>query len=111
MHFGSRHALDGFDFCDTTHCQDLRIAGIDAHLRKIAESTAGEVLWYDGEPAATYYFANCGGTTEDGRFILGNDEAPRALSAAALRPLLRPQRRHAMAQRSVQARAATRAGG
>jgi stage II sporulation protein D len=75
IHFGSRHALDGFDFCDTTHCQDLRIAGIDPHLRKIAEATAGEVLWYDGEPAAAYYAANCGGTSEDGRFILGNDEA------------------------------------
>jgi stage II sporulation protein D len=75
VHFGSRHALDGFDFCDTTHCQDLRIAGIDSHLRRIAESTAGEILWYDGEPAATYYAANCGGTSEDGRFILGNDEA------------------------------------
>jgi stage II sporulation protein D len=74
-HFGSRHALGGFDFCDTTHCQDLRIAGIDPHLRRIAESTAGEVLWYDGEPAATYYYANCGGTTEDGHYILGNDEA------------------------------------
>ena len=75
-HFGSRHALDGFDFCDTTHCQDLRLAGIDPRLRRIAESTAGEVLWYDGEPAATYYFANCGGETEDGHYILGNDEAP-----------------------------------
>src|ERR1035437_2035455 len=77
MHFGSRHALEGFDFCDTTHCQDLRIAGINAHLRSIADATAGEVLWYDGEPAATYYHANCGGTTEDGRFVLGNNE-PRA---------------------------------
>jgi stage II sporulation protein D len=75
IHFGSRHALDGFDFCDTTHCQDLRIAGIDPHLRKIAQATAGEVLWYDGEPAAAYYAANCGGNSEDGRFILGNDEA------------------------------------
>jgi stage II sporulation protein D len=75
MHFGSRHALDEFDFCDTTHCQDLRISGIDARLRKIADSTAGEILWYDGEPAATYYAANCAGTSEDGRFILGNDEA------------------------------------
>src|SRR5271166_6365023 len=75
MHFGSRHALDGFEFCDTTHCQDLRIAGIDEHLRNIAASTAGEILWYDGEPAAAYYAANCGGTSEDGRFILGNDEA------------------------------------
>ena len=74
MHFGSRHALEGFDFCDTTHCQDLRIAGINARLRSIANATAGEVLWYDGEPAATYYNANCGGTTEDGRFVLGNNE-------------------------------------
>ncbi len=76
MHFGSRHALDNFDFCDTTHCQDLRIAGINSHLRQIAESTSGEVLWYEGEPAATYYHADCGGTTEDGRYILGNDEPP-----------------------------------
>ena len=74
VHFGSRHALDGFEFCDTTHCQDLRLGGISPHLRKIADDTAGEVLWYDGEPAATYYFANCGGTTEDGRYILGNNE-------------------------------------
>jgi stage II sporulation protein D len=77
MHFGSRHALEGFDFCDTTHCQDLRLSGINAHLRSIADATAGELLWYDGEPAATYYHANCGGTTEDGHFILGNNE-PRA---------------------------------
>jgi stage II sporulation protein D len=75
MHFGARHALDGFDFCDTTHCQDLRISGINPHLRRIADSTAGEILWYDGEPAAAYYAANCAGTSEDGRFILGNDEA------------------------------------
>ncbi len=74
MHFGSRHALDGFEFCDSTHCQDLRLSGINPHLRKIADDTAGEILWYDGEPAATYYFANCGGTTEDGRYILGNNE-------------------------------------
>jgi stage II sporulation protein D len=75
MHFGSRHALEGFDLCGTTHCQDLRIAGSNPRLRQIAESTASEVLWYEGEPAATYYHANCGGTTEDGKFILGNDEA------------------------------------
>jgi stage II sporulation protein D len=74
MHFGSRHALDGFDFCDSTHCQALRLSDVTPRLRKIVEGTAGEVLWSDGEPAATYYHANCGGTTEDGRFILGNDE-------------------------------------
>jgi stage II sporulation protein D len=74
MHFGSRHALDGFAFCDSTHCQNLRLSDVTPRLQQIVEATAGEVLWYDGEPAATYYHANCGGTTEDGRFILGNDE-------------------------------------
>ncbi len=75
MHFGSRHAMEGFDYCDTTHCQDLLVAGITDRLRNIVRSTAGEVLWYDGKPAATYYHANCGGTTEDGRYMLANDEA------------------------------------
>jgi len=74
IHFGSRHAVDGFDFCDSTHCQNLRLGDVTPRLRKIAEATAGEILWYDGEPAATYYHANCGGTTEDGRYVLGNDE-------------------------------------
>jgi stage II sporulation protein D len=74
MHFGSRHSVDGFDFCDSTHCQNLRIADATPRLRQIAAATAGEVLWYGGEPAATYYHANCGGTTEDGHYILGNDE-------------------------------------
>jgi stage II sporulation protein D len=74
IHFGARHALDGFDFCDSTHCQNLRLQDVTPRLRKIADATAGEVLWYDGEPAATYFHANCGGTTEDGRYVLGNDE-------------------------------------
>ena len=74
LHFGARHAMDGFDFCDSTHCQNLRLGAVTSRLRKIAESTAGEVLWYDGEPAAAYYHANCGGTTEDGRYFLGNNE-------------------------------------
>jgi stage II sporulation protein D len=76
MHFGSRHALDHFDVCDTTHCQDLRLSGITGRIRQIAESTSGEVLWWQGRPAATYYHADCGGMTEDARFVLGDDEAP-----------------------------------
>jgi stage II sporulation protein D len=74
MHFGSRHAVDGFDFCDSTHCQNLRLTDVTSRLRNLANATAGEVLWYDGEPAATYFHANCGGMTEDGRYILGNQE-------------------------------------
>ena len=59
-----RHAAEGFDFCDTTHCQDLRLAAISNRMRAAAENTESELLWYEGRPADTYYHRNCGGTTE-----------------------------------------------
>ena len=51
----------------------MRIAGINPHLRQIADDTAGEVLWYDGEPAATMTspIAAAPPKTAD---TLGNDE-------------------------------------
>lgn len=63
-HFRGRHQAEGFDFCDTTHCQDFRLTAATARLRAAAEATEGELLWYEGEPAATYYHRHCGGTTE-----------------------------------------------
>lgn len=63
-HFRGRHQAEGFDFCDTTHCQDFRLTAASARLRAAAEATEGELLWYEGEPAATYYHRHCGGTTE-----------------------------------------------
>jgi stage II sporulation protein D len=62
--FAGRHAKEGFDFCDTTHCQDLRLAAVNDRVRKAAAATEGEMLWYDGRPAATYYHQHCGGMTE-----------------------------------------------
>ncbi len=62
--FAGRHAKEGFDFCDTTHCQDLRLSAVTDRVRKAAADTRGEMLWYNGRPAATYYHGSCGGTTE-----------------------------------------------
>ncbi len=59
-----RHASEGYDLCDTTHCQDLRLAGVTARLRAAAAATEGELLWYEGRLAATYYHRDCGGSTE-----------------------------------------------
>ena len=64
-HMG-RHRGEGFDFCDTTHCQDLRLAARAERLRAATEATEAELLWYDGAPADTYYSRHCGGTTEAG---------------------------------------------
>ena len=74
LHFGAATRWRALTSATPPIVRTCASPGIDAHLRRIADSTAGEVLWYDGEPAAAYYSANCGGTTEDGRFILGNDE-------------------------------------
>jgi stage II sporulation protein D len=61
-----RHSAEGFDFCDTTHCQDLRLAARSERLRAAVEATEAELLWYEGTPADTYYSRHCGGTTEAG---------------------------------------------
>ncbi|MGC2209045.1 MAG: SpoIID/LytB domain-containing protein [Candidatus Korobacteraceae bacterium] len=64
VHFRGRHAAQGFDFCDSTHCQDLRLSAVGERARAAAEATQGELLWYQGTTAATYYHKDCGGTTE-----------------------------------------------
>ena len=63
VRFRQRHAGEGFDFCDSTHCQTLNFKGISAQVRAAAEATRGEMLWYEGSPAATFYHQNCGGET------------------------------------------------
>ena len=57
-----RHQKEGFDLCDTTHCQVLRATS--ASSRRAAQATLGQVLTYQGAPADLYYSASCGGRTE-----------------------------------------------
>lgn len=68
-HFHGRHAASGFDFCDSTHCQDLRLSTVNQRMRDAAEATQGELVWFEGATAATYYHADCGGTTEEGSVL------------------------------------------
>jgi stage II sporulation protein D len=65
VYFKSRHTLEGFDFCDTTHCQDVRLGNESSRVRAAVTTTEGELLWYQGRPAATYYHRSCGGELED----------------------------------------------
>ena len=64
-----RHASEGFDFCTTTHCQRVELAGITAKIQAAVDDTAGELLWYQGKPAFTPYTQDCGGRTEDASAI------------------------------------------
>ena len=57
-----RHRREGFDLCDTVHCQVLRAANADS--RRAALATAGRVLAIDDRPAEVFYSASCGGRSE-----------------------------------------------
>lgn len=63
LRFLGQHAKDGFDFCDTTHCQVFGWKGAFASVRSAVEATKGETLRYAGKLAESYYHQNCGGMT------------------------------------------------
>ncbi len=48
--FQGRHRAEGFDFCDTTHCQDVHFSAVTERLRQAAEATESELVWFRGSP-------------------------------------------------------------
>ena len=71
-----RHAAEGYDFCETTHCQRVETTRVAARLQAAAAATEGELLWFEGRPAFTPYTRDCGGRGEDGAAIWPDLEAP-----------------------------------
>ena len=67
MRFLGQHAAEGFDFCDTTHCQVFGWKGANAAVRGAVSTTRGEVLRFEGKLAQTFYHQSCGGTTAAAR--------------------------------------------
>jgi SpoIID/LytB domain protein len=64
--FRGRHAEEGFDFCDTTHCQDARfVMRARLELREAVGATSGELLWRAGKPVDAFYHADSGGWLEE----------------------------------------------
>ena len=69
-----RHQSDGFDLCDTTHCQVLRTA--TANSRRAVLATAGRILTYQGSPAEIFYSASCGGRSESASEVWARSNLP-----------------------------------
>jgi stage II sporulation protein D len=67
-HLG-RHAAEGFDFCETTHCQDARPGAASLQLRRAAERTADQVIWRDGQLVPGFHHRHCGGRTATPREV------------------------------------------
>jgi hypothetical protein len=57
----SRHRQQGYDFCDTTHCQFTRGVEIADRFRQAMEATRGLILLYRGKPVPAYYSTVCQG--------------------------------------------------
>lgn len=71
-----RHASEGFDVCNSTHCQVYN--GVNSSTDtsdKAVENTAGECLYYHGDMVrdAVYHSSN-GGATEDAENVWGGNK-------------------------------------
>lgn len=75
-----RHAADGYDLCDTTHCQVFRPATAgegpaDAAARAV-NATRGRVLTFEGRVIQALFHADCGGHTAAATSVWGGTDAP-----------------------------------
>ncbi|HSE96737.1 MAG TPA: SpoIID/LytB domain-containing protein [Blastocatellia bacterium] len=72
-----RHREEGFDFCDTTHCQLYKgEAGLASDLAapilaQAVAQTAGEALSFEGHTINTYFTAVCGGLSATPEMVWG----------------------------------------
>ena len=76
-----RHAREGFDLCDATHCQlyepdRLRTSRFADLARDAATNTAGLVVTFGNRLADALYHSDCGGHTASGEAVWGG--APEA---------------------------------
>ena len=75
-HLG-RHRAEGFDFCDTTHCQlyrgeaDLSVELLTPVVATAVASTEGEVLSFQSRAIEGHYTAACGGLSATPELVWG----------------------------------------
>jgi stage II sporulation protein D len=73
-----RHAREGFDFCDTTHCQFYRgMDGLSQLAIRAAAETRGQLLSFNGRLLEGYYTGACGGISAAPEQVWGNRPASR----------------------------------
>ena len=72
-----RHSSEGFDFCDTTHCQlyrgeqDLSDRAVSRAVTDAIARTAGQVLRFEGRAVEGFYSAACGGMSATPSMVWG----------------------------------------
>ncbi len=75
-HIG-KHAREGFDLCNTTHCQMYSgVSGEDPRAIKAVDSTRNEIITYRGKAVAVFFSSNCGGITCSNTDAWGSTQLP-----------------------------------
>ncbi|ODS59557.1 MAG: hypothetical protein ABS36_01090 [Acidobacteria bacterium SCN 69-37] len=75
-HHRGRHAAEGYDLCDETHCQvyrpdRIRTSRFARDARQAVADTRGQILAYGTRPAEALFHADCGGHTAAAEVIWG----------------------------------------
>ncbi len=64
------HKSRGYDLCDEQHCQVYGGVAVETiRARDAVDSTRERILAYNGKPAHTIFFSNCGGHTQSGKEV------------------------------------------
>ena len=71
-----RHGSEGFDLCETPHCQRVLERGVTARITAAADATEAELLWWQGRPAQVFYHRHCAGQTEPVRTMWPSLDLP-----------------------------------
>jgi stage II sporulation protein D len=72
-----RHSNEGFDFCDTTHCQfyrgehDALEGAASSVVANAVAATQGQILTFEGRSVEGYYSAACGGISATPSMVWG----------------------------------------
>jgi stage II sporulation protein D len=73
----NRHSVQGFDICSTVHCQVYDGVGVEANsCNKAVLETQRKILSYNGKFVQAVFHANCGGHTEDPKYIWNWKDTP-----------------------------------
>lgn len=76
-----RHSSEGFDFCDTTHCQlfrgeqDLSDRVASRAVASAVARTARQILRFEGRSVEGYYGAACGGVSATPSMVWGGSSS------------------------------------
>lgn len=77
----NKYSSLGFNLCNTTNSQVY--GGFSSEVlatNKAVDATSGQLVIYNGKPAAAFYFSSSGGMTEDVKNVWGSTDYPYLVS-------------------------------